>query len=373
MKLVIISHTEHYKTNKGEIVGWGPTISEINHLAKDFEKIYHIAFLHTKSVPPSSLPYTASNIEFIPLKPMGGPSLIDKLRVLGSIPAVLKTVSSILDKVDVYQLRTPTGIGVFLIPYLTFCTKKKGWYKYAGNWVQKKPPLGYAIQRWFLKKQSRPVTVNGTWMEDKPHIIPFENPCLTIEERKQGKEIIETKSYTAPFTCCFVGRLEDAKGVQRIIDFLVTLKDTELIKAFHFVGDGPKLDVYKSQLKTIKIPVFFHGFLDRKAVFEIYKKSHFFLLPSSASEGFPKVIAEAMNFGCIPLVSTVSSIGQYITKEVGFPLSNLTAESLQNGFASIVSTSEKNLKLKSKKGFDVAENFTFDYYRERIKYDVLTT
>ena len=141
MKLVIISHTEHYKTNKGEIVGWGPTISEINHLAKDFEKIYHIAFLHTKKVPPSSLPYTASNIEFIPLTPMGGPSLIDKLRVLGNIPTVLKTVSAILDKVDVYQLRTPTGIGVFLIPHLTFCTKKKGWYKYAGNWVQKKPPL----------------------------------------------------------------------------------------------------------------------------------------------------------------------------------------------------------------------------------------
>ena len=44
MKLAIISHTEHYPNQDGDIVGWGPTITEINHLLDRFEEIYHVAF-----------------------------------------------------------------------------------------------------------------------------------------------------------------------------------------------------------------------------------------------------------------------------------------------------------------------------------------
>lgn len=72
MKIAIISHTEHYKQPNGTIVGWGPTVSELNHLAQDFEEIYHIAFLHSGPPPPSSLPYTSPNIKFIALRPVGG-------------------------------------------------------------------------------------------------------------------------------------------------------------------------------------------------------------------------------------------------------------------------------------------------------------
>src|SRR5690606_41847313 len=67
--------------------------------------------------------------------------------------------------------------------YLTLFCHKKGWYKYAGNWNQKKPPLGYALQRWMLKHQKRKVTINGSWPKQPKHCITFENPCLTEKER----------------------------------------------------------------------------------------------------------------------------------------------------------------------------------------------
>lgn len=57
------------------ILDWGPTVNEINHLAADFDEMHHIAFLHTSEAPPSSLPYTASNIEFVPLNLIGGKGL----------------------------------------------------------------------------------------------------------------------------------------------------------------------------------------------------------------------------------------------------------------------------------------------------------
>ena len=40
---------------------------------------------------------------------------------------------------------------------------------------------------------------------------------------------------------------------------------------------------------------------------EVYKAAHFFML-ASQSEGWPKAVAEAMFFGCIPIVTSVSCV-----------------------------------------------------------------
>ena len=190
MKLAIISHTAHYYSPDGTLVGWGPTITEISHLAAHFDHIYHVAFLHSEAPPPSAIPYQATNISFLALPPSGGKSMLGKFSVLKTAPAVLKIVRETLKKVDAFQLRTPVGMGVYLIPWLTLFSNKKGWYKYAGNWKQKKAPIGYAWQRALLKKQSRTVTINGAWPGQPKHCLTFENPCLTEVERKNGEKII---------------------------------------------------------------------------------------------------------------------------------------------------------------------------------------
>lgn len=369
MKLAIISHTEHYQDIDGNIVGWGPTISEINHLAKDFEEIYHVAFFYPGPAPPSALPYIQKNIHFVPLKPVGGSGLVNKLKIVASAPTILRVISQTLKKVDVFQFRAPTGMGVFVIPYLTWFGKKKGWFKYAGNWMQKNPSLGYAFQRRFLKIQKRPVTINGKWKDQPKHCLSFENPCLTQTDRELGLEVVRLKEFNPPFCFCFVGRLEDAKGVQRILDSLASWSEKEQIANVHFVGDGEKRDHYIEIAKQRNIPAVFHGFLEREKVFEIYKQAHFFLLPSSASEGFPKVIAEAMSFGCIPIVSNVSSIGQYVNSKNGFILEPCSAEGLQVSLR--MALEKDDLKVMANKGHNSVSNFTFAHYRYRIQQEIL--
>lgn len=371
MKLAIISHTEHYKQPDGTIVGWGPTVSELNHLAQDFDEIFHIAFLHPETPPPSSLAYTSSKIKFIPLKPVGGKGLGAKFNILWNIPKIIATVQKTLKQVDAFQLRTPTGIGVFLIPYLTLFSNKKGWYKYAGNWNQENPPLGYCMQRWMLKRQKRKVTINGSWPQQPKHCLTFENPCLTEKERGEGLEISKLKSFEIPYSFCFVGRLEDAKGVQRIIDAFRTLSSLEKIDKVHFIGNGEKMDFYKNQCETMNIPAVFHGFLERRKVFEIYKDSQFLMLPSTASEGFPKVIAEAMNFGCLPIVSEVSSISQYININNGFILNPCTSIEMTKLLQEVIAIDSEVLKIKAIEAHKAAKDFTFENYRYRIKAQIL--
>lgn len=371
MTICIISHTEHYIDQQNQIVGWGPTVTEINHLAKDYIKIYHLAFLYTSTPPESALPYTSSNIEFVALPVSGGASLFHKLSIVFTMPKNLGIINSVLKKVDAFQFRTPIGFGVYLIPYLSLFSSKKGWYKYAGNWNQKNAPLGYRLQRFFLRNQKRKVTINGNWPKQPAHCLSFENPCLTDEERVEGMQLIQQKSFRSPHRFCFVGRLEDEKGVQRIIDAISNLNTKAMVECVAMIGDGENRQKYENEVEQKGLPIQFHGFQPRQNVIEFYKKSHFLLLPSSASEGFPKVIAEAMNYGCIPMVSDVSSIGQYINDSNGFIVSPNLSETLQNIIKNLSNFGENQLKQKAEYAYQISKDFTFKHYRNRIKKEIL--
>ncbi len=373
-RLAIISHTEHYISKNGDIVGWGPTVNELNHLLEIFDVIYHVAMFHEKPPPPSSLPYQSNKIIFVPLPALGGKTMGDKVKILTNAFKVIRIVNDTLKKADCFQLRTPTGIGVCLIPYLTLFVKKKGWYKYAGNWNQKQPPLGYRFQRWFLKNQSRKVTINGKWPDQPNNCITFENPCLSNLDLLVGQELIEEKTIEGNIQMCYVGRLETPKGVGHIIAAIGKLSEAEKkrISAVHLVGNGAEVERFKLLSKSTGVNFIFHGFLSRVDVFKIYKKSQVFLMPTTASEGFPKVIAEAMNFGCLPVVSTISSIGQYIKDmETGLCIENVNNQEVLSTIKRIFQLKNRDYQNMMCNQRDTVNRFTFEHYNQRIVHDIL--
>ena len=133
----------------------------------------------------------------------------------------------------------------------------------------------------------------------------------------------------------------------------------------------PNMEVYKALAADSGIHFVFHGFLKFNHLFEIFEEAHFFLLPSSASEGFPKVIAEAINFGCIPVVSNVSSIGQYIHDgKNGLISKPNTSENLKQVIERIHELKPEALKaLQSNQ--ELIDLFTYDYYLKRIKNEII--
>ncbi len=242
MKVAIISHTEHYADSNGVIVGWGPTIKEINQLSEHVESLIHIAPLHQESAPFSSMRYSNTKIQFIPIKPSGGEGL-KKFSIIASAYSNIRIIKKALKKVDIVQFRAPTGIGVYILPYLKFFNNKKYWVKYASNWKDENMPLGNKFQKWWLQKftsSDTKITINGVWEGERKNIIPFENPCLDESERLLGKSNFQSKNMTSELTFCFVGALNEHKGISKIIKALKDLKktDSERIKTFHFVGDG---------------------------------------------------------------------------------------------------------------------------------------
>lgn len=369
-RLLIISHTEHY-LRVGRPVGWGPTVREIDHLLEIFDTVTHIAVLHPGEAPPSALPYASDKVRFVPLRPSGGPRLTDKLKIILRIPEVLRTVSRELHHADVFQFRAPTGMGVYLIPWLQAHARIPGWFKYAGNWMQPRPPWGYSIQKYWLTRSDRfKVTINGRWPGQSAHCLSFENPCLDEEERRQGAVALAKKDFEGPLQLCFVGHQNEAKGMDKLLEALPHLPP-ERITALHLIGDGQLRSQCEEAARCASFPVYLHGYLGRADVARIMAACHLLVLPSR-SEGFPKVVAEAANYGCVPVVSDVSAIGQYIRHgENGFLLAperllkGLLAEDLKealyHGF----------LKEIAGNAYGMAKSFTFEAYCRKLGEQVL--
>ena len=62
-----------------KIVGFAPTVLEINYLSKYFDSIFHIAVLQKdKKVPKNTIEYNSEKIRFIPVKPFGGNNFLKK-------------------------------------------------------------------------------------------------------------------------------------------------------------------------------------------------------------------------------------------------------------------------------------------------------
>lgn len=370
MRLAIISHTPHYFKD-GKITGWGPTIREINHLTEIFDEIYHIAPLHKEMSPDNSVSYNSNKINFIPLKSYGGESLSEKFSIISTARYNLNKISTILDKVDWVQFRAPTSMGLYVLPYLSLKRKPKKWVKYAGNWQMEDPPLSYRLQKWWLKKNfmRSKVTINGQWEGQDSHILNFQNPCMDEAELDRAKEIALEKDFDKKLTICFAGTLTKNKGVDILLEALDKIKSKDDIREVIFAGDGNEKMRYEETAGKINMQISFRGLLDRKSLEKVYEDSHLIILPSE-SEGFPKVIAEAAAFGCVPVVSNISSIGQYFDDENGFLLKNINPYEV-SATINLALRDRIGLKKKSLNCLRIAELFTFENYNKNLKEKIL--
>ena len=376
MKLAIISHTQHYLDHDNTIVGWGPTVKEINYLLDIVDTVYHIAPLHNEKPPSSSLPYASKKIIFIPLKPSGG-SGWKKLSILFTAPYNVFKIVSVLRKVDKIQFRAPTGIGVYVLPLLALYPSNKYWVKYAGNWKDKFMPIGNKLQKKWLQKcaaMKTKVTVNGLWLGERANIIPFENPCLDDFDRNTGKKNMVSKEIDSKVVFCFVGALNEHKGVSKIIEAFSHLSEIykNLVEKVCFVGDGIQKQKYINMSTKSGVEMEFLGYLPKDKIIEIYQNSNFIILPSK-SEGFPKVIGEAMNYGCVPLVSNVSCIEQYIENNTnGFLIKPNTVEELIKVIEKALNTQNEIYQHMLIKNYILAEKFTYKYYNNRILSEIIS-
>tara|TARA_B100000029_G_scaffold513354_1_gene612695 strand:- start:250 stop:1386 length:1137 start_codon:yes stop_codon:yes gene_type:complete len=367
--LLIISHTMHYKKSNEIIVGWEPTVREINFLSKIFDNIIHLAPLYDLAPHSATIEYNNEKIKFIPLIPSGGKTLLKKISIFLTIPINIYRIYKIINKTDWIHFRAPCNLGIFVLPILTLLRKRKIWIKYAGNWKQRDVPISYKFQRWWLENNfiNACVTINGKWPKQKKHLITFNNPCVSKDELDHASKRINNKFDCKRLNICFVGRLETDKGFNLLADVLLQNKYKFWIDQIHFVGDGSQKEFYNKKFRESDLNINFHGLLDRKSLNVIYELSHLIILPS-ISEGFPKVLIEAGSYGCIPVVANINSISMYINESYknGFLISSINIKGLEEILENIKNLKMEELLIYSRQIMEFSKKYSYENYNKNI-------
>ena len=177
------------------------------------------------------------------------------------------------------------------------------------------------------------------------------------------------KFFNDKLTLGFAGSLTKNKGVDIILEAITKLKYPDELKEIIFAGDSIERKKYEEAAFGLPVKINFKGSLSRQDMEKFYESVDLIILPSE-SEGFPKVIAEAAAYGCVPIVSDISSIGQYFNETNGFLLKKINSDEL----AIIIDTAVQDrnrLKKMSIESTKVAELFTFERYLMDLKTKVL--
>lgn len=362
--LLIISDTNFYREGD-KVAVFEATLREIEELTAIFDTITWIGFIFDEPNPGNARVPKTDKIKLVSLPAAGGHTIASKFGLLAKFFGYVRVINQYANKHQYIHTRGPSVPAFIGILRSFYDKKRKYWHKFAGNWNQQNPPKSYGIQRSLLKKAGHTfVAVNGRWENQPPQVNFFENPCFNESELVDAREARDNKDYNGPITCCFVGRIEEPKGVGRLLDALELIEHP--IEKFYFVGGGEALPEFKERAQKVNANIEFTGKISRTQLNEIYRKSQIFCLPSSASEGFPKVISEAASYGCVPVVSSVSSIGQYIkTGDNGVLLNDVSPAKIAEGFTILLADRNKLRELAF--NFDkTLEIFTYEYYNKRI-------
>jgi len=368
--LAIISDTSMYRREEAFI--FEPVLREISYFSGLFNNIIWLGF--SRSIPPPSnaKKINGNNIKLLVVRPCGGNTYLKKLGIILFIPYYVFKIIRLVKKSDVIHTRGPSIPAMLTILISFFYPYKKYWHKYAGNWQLGSKALSYRFQKWLLmKKIPGKVIVSKKNNLDPPHILSWPNPCLTEKEIMINKEFGIKKIFSGKLTFCFVGRLEKSKGLSALLEAMDNLDKITWIDKLHCVGEIIDENIISKYSPSNKNSVVYHGILDRLELNKIYAESHFIILPSE-SEGFPKVLAEASSFGCIPIVPPIKSILFQINEEKqnGIVLKNTTPQEIKETIENLHYRRNEFPELSKKAMWDV-EKFSYEKYNHRILNEII--
>ena len=137
--------------------------------------------------------------------------------------------------------------------------------------------------------------------------------------------------------------------------------------ALDFYGEG----VLRSELETyiaahhLADSITLKGNQSKETLKEAYQNSHFLILPSK-SEGWPKAVAEAMFWGCVPVATAVSCVPymlDYGNRGV------LLHEHLEKDTTILLDllNDSKAYELKSKAAQNWSQHYTIELFEAEIK------
>lgn len=309
MKFAIITHAVHKKVNN-TLFAYEPYVREMNLWTKYVEEVKIVSPISLEKVSAIEEKYNHKSVVILKIPSFHLLNFWNTIKSFFLIPVIVFKIFKVMFWADHIHLRCPGNIGLLgCIVQILFPNKPKT-VKFAGNWDPKsKQPLSYKLQKWivsntFLTKNCK-VLVYGNWQKQSKNIVPF----FTASYNKEEIEPVLEKKLDSVIKFIFVGSFSKGKQPLLTVKIIHKLFLNGYNIQLNMYGEGPELDKVSAYIikNNLQNCVFLNGNQPKNIVKKAYKKSHF-LLFISKSEGWPKVVAEAMFWRCLPIASNVSCV-----------------------------------------------------------------
>lgn len=367
MKFLIVTHVPH-SIEENQYAAYGPFVREMNIWGKYVENLIILGPITDIEITTIDNKYEHHNIEFAAIDSIDVLSIKSTLETVCKIPQISVEIYSAMKKADHIHLRCPGNIGLlgcFIQILFPFKTKTA---KYAGNWdPNSKQPWTYRLQQWILSNtfftRNIQVLVYGEWEGSSKNIKPF----FTATYKEEEKIPIVPKDLKSKIHFIFAGTLVKGKNPLYAIQLVELLLEKGYEVCLDLYGEGlerNRLSAY-IEINNLGNGIVLKGNHSKEAMQQAYQKSHFVILPSE-SEGWPKVIAEGMFWGCVPLSTSVSCVPFMLDKgKRGVMLEmNLEKDVLQ---IEAVLNNQPLFDTMQKRGSEWSRKYTIDLFEKEIK------
>ncbi len=273
-----------------------------------------------------------------------------------------------MKEADHIHLRCPGNMGLLGAFVQILFPQKKKTAKYAGNWDwNSKQPWSYRLQQRILRNtfltRNMQVLVYGDWPDRTKNILPF----FTASYSEKDKIEVVKPDITQQLRIAFVGTLTGNKSPETALQVTKLLSERRIPVQLSFCGDGverQRLEMLTNEWH-LQDKVTFLGNVSSEMVKEVLQQSHF-LVFISRSEGWPKAVAEAMWWGCVPITTAVSCVPQMLGNgERGFLVEN-NAEQIIKIIEQTIKKPD-SFELLSIKGKNWAKAYTLEKFQTEIK------
>lgn len=367
MNFLIITNVEHTQL-ENQFFGYSPYVREMNLWIKNCKKVTIVAPIAKQHPTEIDVNYKHQNIDFIAVKSFNFLNFKNSIKSIFYFPMLFFKIFKAMKSADHIHLRCPGNMGLLGCLVQVFFPSKQKTAKYAGNWdIKSQKPLSYKLQQYILNNtlltQNMQVLVYGQWPRSSKNIKPF----FTATYSQNEIEIIPEKSVKSKIKFIFVGMLVHGKNPLYAILIIENLAKSSIDVSLDFYGDGVlknELMTYVQQ-KNLSKTVSFQGNQPKDILKKAYQESHYVILPS-VSEGWPKAVAEAMFWGCVPIATVVSCVPDMLNfGERGILLSL----NLKNDIQSILKLVKNNIDFLSKSNLAKkwSQQFTTDKFESEIK------
>jgi Glycosyl transferases group 1 len=310
------------------------------------------------------------NLSIVPLTMPTGSNLQRKLSLpvwfVRNMPTLLRESL----RADAIHVPIPGDIGTFGM-VLAYLLRKPLFVRHCGNWFVQKT-LAERFWKWFMEQFAggRNIMLATGGSQSAPSQRSAEVRWIfstSLTERELQASSVREAPAGGRARLVISCRQDRAKGAGVVIDSLPLLLGEFPHARLDVVGDGPALPEFKRQADALGLceRIKFHGKVDHERVLELLQQADLFCYPTTASDGFPKAVHEALACGLPAVTTHVSVLPQLLSNGCGVLIDEATPAAVAAGVRECLRDARR-YRAMSAAAIMTARQYSLERWRDTI-------